>query len=120
MADLKGRAPADAERWGWRWDDAGEGSYRAHGDLIGWVEGDDIYLQPDVAYGAARRFADATPVPLGITKYAVHKMLHERSLLASIGGEGRLTVQKRAGGTNRTVLHLAATRTGSRRDRRRY
>jgi hypothetical protein len=108
VASTSGRAPTDAERWGWRWDEAGDGSYRVRGDLIGWVDGEDLYLHPDVAYNAARKFTDSTPVPLAITKYAVHKMLHERGLLASIGGEGRLTVRKRAGGTSRTVLHFAA------------
>jgi hypothetical protein len=91
-------------RWGWKWDDAGDGIYRTYGDVIGWIDGDDLYLQSDAAYTAARRFAE-TSLPLAITKHALHKQLHERGLLASTG-VGRLTIRKRIGDGLPTVLHL--------------
>jgi hypothetical protein len=105
LAAPHGWPPADAIRWGWNCDDARGGSFKARGDLIGWVDGDDIYLHPESAYNAARRFA-ATAVPLGVSKSAVHKALHERGLLASSQGRGRLTIRKRLGGGNPQVLHL--------------
>jgi hypothetical protein len=105
IADPHGRSPADAARWGWQWDDTREGTFRANGDLIGWVDGDDLYLHPEAAYSAAKRFAETT-IPLGVSKYEVHTELHRRGLLASITGKGRLTVRKRVGGANPTVLHL--------------
>lgn len=105
LADPHGRPPAEATRWGWKCDDARDGSFRARGDLIGWVDGDDIYLHPESAYTAARRFA-APAMPLGVSKSAVHKALHERGLLASSQGRGRLTIRKRLGGGNPPVLHL--------------
>jgi hypothetical protein len=107
LADTHGRAPADAARWGWKWDDAGDGAYRTHGDVIGWIEGDDIYLQPDAAYTAARRFAE-TSLPLTTTKHALHKQMHERGLLASIGKD-RLTTRKRVVDGNPSVLHITAS-----------
>ena len=42
LADTHGRPPANAERWGWTWDDVGEGTYRTRGDLVGWVDGEDL------------------------------------------------------------------------------
>jgi hypothetical protein len=108
LADPHGRAPADAVRWGWKWDDAGDGAYRTYGDVIGWIDGDDVYLQSDAAYTAARRFAE-TSLPLALTKHALHKQLHERGLLATTTGEGRLTIRKRIAGSLPTVLHLTVT-----------
>jgi hypothetical protein len=108
LADTHGRAPADAARWGWKWDDAGDGTYRTFGDVIGWVDGNDLYLQSDAAYTAARRFAE-TSLPLAITKHALHKQLHERGLLASITGDGRLTIRKRVADGLPTVLHLTVS-----------
>jgi hypothetical protein len=105
LAAPHGWPPADATRWGWKCDDVRGGSFKARGDLIGWVDGDDIYLHPESAYNAARRFA-ATAVPLSVSKSAVHKALHERGLLASSQGRGRLTIRKRLGGGNPQVLHL--------------
>ena len=107
LADTHGRPPADAARWGWQWDDTGDGGFRTHGDVIGWIERDDVFLQPDAAYTAARRFAE-TSLPLGITKHALHKQLHERGLLASTGKD-RITIRKRVAGGNPTVLHLTAS-----------
>jgi hypothetical protein len=108
LSDTHGRAPADAARWGWKWDDAGDGTYRTHGDMIGWIDGDDLFLQPDAAYTAARRFAE-TSLPLAITKHALHKQLHERGLLASTSGNGRLTVRKRVADGIPVVLHLTVS-----------
>ena len=107
LADTHGRAPANAARWGWKWDDAGDGAFRTHGDVIGWIDGDDVYLQSDAAYTAARRFAE-TSLPLSITKHALHKQLHERGLLASTGKD-RLTIRKRVADGNPTVLHLTVS-----------
>jgi hypothetical protein len=108
LVNLHGQAPANGTRWGWWWDESGDGSFRTRGDIIGWVDGDDVFLQPDAAYNAARRFADGTPAPLAVTKYAVHKMLHERGVLLTTGKSGRLTIRKRTLAGNPTVLHIAA------------
>lgn len=105
LASLDGRPPADATRWGWQWDDSGDGTFRARGDLAGWVDGEDMYLHADTAYSLAKRYAE-TAVPLSQSKSAVHKALYARGLLASTQGEGRYTIRKRAGGANPTVLHL--------------
>jgi hypothetical protein len=107
LADPHGRAPADASRWGWKWDDAGDGTYRTHGDMIGWVDGSDVFLQADAAYAAARRFSEAA-LPLSITKHALHKQLYERGLLAS-SGKDRLTIRKRVADGIPTVLHLTVS-----------
>jgi hypothetical protein len=98
-------SPPNAERWGWVLDEQ-TGSPRANGDRLGWVDGDDLYLHPDTAYAAARQFAEKSGIPFGNSKTAVHKSLHEKGLLASTTGPGRITIRKRIGGGNPTVLHL--------------
>ena len=105
LASLDGRPPAEATRWGWQWDEAGDGAFRARGDLAGWVDGADMYLHADTAYTLAKRYAE-TAVPLSQSKSAVHKALFARGLLASTQGEGRYTIRKRTPGGNPTVLHL--------------
>ena len=107
LADPAGRTPTDAERWGWTLEDALSGSYRSRGDLLGWVEGDNVYLQPDAAYAAVRQFAEKAGVPFGNSKNAVHKALLEKGLLASTTGPGRITIRKRTATANPTVLHLS-------------
>jgi len=105
LADLNGRAPANAGRWGWTIDDSATIGYTARGERLGFVDDDDVYLHADVAYHAARKFAESSPSPLNPSKYAVHKMLQEKGLLASTA-KGHLTTRKRADGGNPTVIHL--------------
>lgn len=106
VADAYGRSPASAERWGWTSDDPLNDGYRSRGELLGWVDGNDLYLHPEAAYAAVRQFADRAGVPFGQSKNAVHKALLEKGLLASTTGPGRITIRKRVGGGHPTVLHL--------------
>jgi hypothetical protein len=97
-------------RWGWAEAiSAGEPFMRGQGDLIGWTDGDDVYLQPDVAYRAARQFAEGTANHLTASGRTVHKDLRERGLLASDPDPGHSTVRRDLGGKrSRHVLHLTA------------
>ena len=109
LAAPHGGCPAENPgRWGWREGVAGgEPQMLPRGDLVGWVDDDDVYLQPDAAYRAARQFAEGSSNSLGISQIALHKHLAERQLLASVGGPGHLTVQRNLGGQrNRRVIHM--------------
>jgi hypothetical protein len=107
-ATMAGGMPADPARWGWAEDIAGDlPLYRERGELLGWTDGTDVYLQPDAAFRAARQFADGAGAHLGMGKRVLHKSLYERDLLASISGPGHFTVQRDlAGQKGRRVLHL--------------
>jgi hypothetical protein len=108
MAGPQGLPPDNPEQWGWAWDDSGEGAYRARSDLLGWVDGDDVFLQHDVAFTAARQYAESGGRPLGIGQASLQAKLRDRGMLAS-KGSGHLTVLRTLGGQrNRRVLHLTS------------
>src|SRR5690606_24451956 len=55
-----GTAPANPTAWGWRLHTIGAGDterqeWRAQGERIGWLNGDDLLLDPDAAYAAAQK-----------------------------------------------------------------
>lgn len=99
------------ERWGWTFDVVREVYAPAPGALlIGWTDGGedgDLYLHPDTAYNAAKRFADDGGSPLGVSKRAIHNDLKTRGLLASTSAPDRHTQKRNVGGKQRDVLHLA-------------
>ena len=121
LACPDGTEPADPGQWGWQTDGTAQPDdprtiWRPQGQRIGWVDGDDVYLQPDVAYTAARQYADAGGTPLAKTKTVLHKLLRERGLLKGTAAD-RLTVQRNVGGhRNKHVLNLAADTFGAQGD----
>jgi hypothetical protein len=121
LACPDGTEPADPGQWGWQADGAARADdprtiWRPQGQRIGWVDGDEVYLQPDAAYTAARQYADAGGTPLAKTKTVLHKALRERGLLKGTAAD-RLTVQRNVGGQrNKHVLNLAADIFGARSD----
>jgi len=65
VADPDGDRPdAVGGSWGWRMNSFG--THEPKGDRVGWLFGDDLYLEADAAYGAAQRLgADAGGPPGG-------------------------------------------------------
>jgi hypothetical protein len=47
-----GRAPENAEKWGWQQTDT---EWQSRGECIGWIDGDKLYLEPDVSYAVASK-----------------------------------------------------------------
>jgi Domain of unknown function (DUF3854) len=93
---------------GWRDDDFG--SSRPLGDCIGWLDGDQLYLEPTAAYRVAQKMARDTEEPLAISEQVLRKRLCDRNLLASVEKKrGTLTVRRSIGGTSKDVLHLWRT-----------
>lgn len=118
-ASVSQSAPAEPELWGWRRHDTDCAfKWRPQGDLIGWVEGEDFYLEPPAAYALAEKLASAEGQSLGLSKATLEKRLYERGYLASVekvtdakGHEKtRLKVRRRIGlGEDRSrqwVLHV--------------
>jgi len=102
-----GDSPDNPIRWGWvQGMAAGEPLWRPQGDLIGWIEGDDLYLESSIAYKLARQYAEAEGQPLTISKRMLHESLSERKMLASAGTDGHITARRRCGGAQQTVVHL--------------
>ena len=98
-----GRPPGE-ESWGWR---AHDGRIEAKGERIGWVDGDQVYLDPDAAYAAVQRLGDEVGDRLNLTPQTLRKRLKEQGVLASSDGPRRmLTIRRTLDGTRREVLHL--------------
>jgi len=112
VADPKGDKPWLPTAWGWREVPVGTGenertAWRPQGSLVGWVEEENLYLEPEAAYATAQKQGRDSGDQLTITRTTLRKRLHERGLLLAVD-EGRqvLTVRKVVGGRRREVLHL--------------
>lgn len=90
---------------GWRCDNSA--NWVPLGDCIGWVEHDDLYLEPTVAYRVAQMVGRDAGEVLTVSEQTLKKRLHEKGLLASIDQKREtLTVRRSIGGTSKEVLHL--------------
>jgi hypothetical protein len=78
------------------------------GDCIGWVDGDNIYLEPNGAYRVVQVAANAAGESLPVSEQTLKKRLNEKGLLASIDAKRQtLTIRRTLGGTSRSVLHFS-------------
>lgn len=108
--------PAASACWGWRSEVIGTGRFQRvewqpQGRRIGWVDGDDLYLEPRAAFGVATRVLSDGDESVGASETTMRKRLGERGLLRSTGksaGRETLAVQKTIEGGRKTVLHLAS------------
>ncbi|MCG3143385.1 MAG: hypothetical protein HONDAALG_00733 [Gammaproteobacteria bacterium] len=100
LAAIDGGQPENGEAWGWR---DGE----AQGDRIGWIEGGDVFLQPDAAYRVAQSIG-VNGEGVTLTARTLWKRLRETGFLASCESEERQTIKKQIGQTRPRVLHLRA------------
>lgn len=110
VAGPDGQRPANAEAWGWRVDtEQVSKSWRAMGDRIGWVSGDDLYLDAGAAYRVAQaQVADGDAIP--VSERMLTKHLHEKKYLvtAERDSQGTFAVRKKLEGKQRRVLHVRA------------
>jgi hypothetical protein len=111
LADPSGGEPEEPGSWGWeRGTLEVEGwEYHPQGDKIGWIDKDNIYLEPDAAFAAAQKLAHAQGDSLSVTERTLRKRLQESGYLASAGittGRESLAVQRMIEGKRRSVLHM--------------
>lgn len=117
VENADGRAPQTMpQAWGWREAIFGAGvnervDWRPEGPCIGWIDGPDLYLQPEAAFNVARSIGADTGDPLVLGMVTLHKRLRDRGLLLSIeDSQARLTVRKTLAGARQAVLHVEARR----------
>ena len=109
LLDVNGGIPAQAELWGWRSRTVGENLViePATRDHIGWLDGADVYFDPDAAYAAVQRLVRDQANGGLLTPRTLWKRLHERRYLASWDEtRGRHLARKTVQGQRRDVLHL--------------
>jgi hypothetical protein len=115
VADPDGLIPKEPERWGWRLQGIGGGEnahdeWRPQGHLIGWTDGENLYLEPEAAYAEAQRLAVEQGESLPVTQQTLRRRLKEKALLASSDDRRhKLTIRKTLQGARREVLHLTLT-----------
>jgi len=88
-------AVTDPGRFGW------------DGRPFGWATADDVYLDPDVSFAEARKWAERADTPLGVGKLQLQDDMRERGLLASHDPD-RSTTKVTLGNKRPRVLHLTA------------
>ena len=80
----------------------------SQGTRIGWVAGNDLYLDPLASYQTAQALAGAERIP--VSEQALRHQLRKCGFLASLDtGRGMLQVRRTLAGRPRQVLHLRAS-----------
>ena len=77
------------------------------GQCIGWVSGNDLFLEPEISYQVTRLLGGAETLQL--SEQSLRRRLHDHGLLASTDpGREMLTIRRTLAGCPRQVLHLNA------------
>jgi Domain of unknown function (DUF3854)/Domain of unknown function (DUF927) len=108
-----GGTPKPADHWGWREVARGEDeAWEPRGDRIGWLDDDDLYLEPEASLAVAQRLARDEGEPLAVTAPTLHRRLNERGYLVDteLDTRGTFTVRKVIDERRRAVLHLPSSR----------
>lgn len=82
--------------------------WRLQGKRIGWIEGNDVYLEPTVAFAVAQDIGRRTQNHIPLNDTTLWKRLHDAGMLASVE-ESRETLKVRRtieGKSGVPVLHL--------------
>jgi hypothetical protein len=116
MADARTEErPEDSIQWGWR--EKSIGAWDPLGDRIGWVDGDDLLLEPEAAFAAVQKLARDQGTHLAINPRTLWKRMAEKGLLAS-REPGKNTIKKTVGKARKHVIHLRASSISQNRDNR--
>ena len=113
VAGPEGGYPETPEAWGWRQATVGTGDFereewRPQGQRVGWLEDEDLYLEPDAVFAAIQKQGRDSGESLVVTGRTLRKRLHERGLLLSTDKARQvLTVRKTLEGRRREVLHTS-------------
>jgi hypothetical protein len=109
LAGPDGMAPEKPEACGWRLFNNGteREEWRFQGSRIGWLEGDNVFLNSDAAYKAAQAIAKELGEPLAITLTTLLRRLRDRRWLATTDLKREtLKMRKVLEGVRREVVHL--------------
>lgn len=105
LAAPDGCQPEPPGAWGWR--NEGHLGWEPRGERIGWIDGQEIYLEPTAAHAVAERLAHEVGEPLALNPYTLRRRIKERGLLATTDrNRESLTVRRVLEGHRREVLHL--------------
>jgi hypothetical protein len=90
---------------GWR--RYSSGVWEPLGECIGWIDENDVYLEPTTALRAVQLAGRDLGEVLTVGEHTLKKRLHEKGFLASVDASREtLTVRRSIGGTSKSVLHF--------------
>jgi hypothetical protein len=101
-----------ADQWGWREKTIGTGDYQRQewqpqGDRVGWLDGDNLLLEPDAAFAMVQRFGRDQGTSLPLTQRSLWKRMADKGLLASRElSQNRNQVRWPIGGERLRVIHI--------------
>lgn len=113
LSGSDGGQPLNPNAWGWRHHPTAVvsgyavGEWQPLGPRVGWIDEEDVYLDPEAAYSTAQLLGSRTGDPLLISTQTLRKRLKEQNFLASVDdARETLTVRRVYLGQTRRVLHL--------------
>ncbi len=107
VSDRQGKVPQEPAAWGWKRKADGR-AWLPRGASIGWLDGQNLYLEPSCSYEVAQQMAGNGR--LAVSEQALRHRLRERHLLASVDvGRQMLLVRRTLAAHPRQVLHLKAS-----------
>ena len=110
-----GGAPDEADRWGWQMVIVGAGNqeredWRPRGERVGWLDADDLFLDPESSFAAVQKLARDQGTSVPIKQRTLWKRLAEQGHLVSRDrARGTNTVRRTIGGRRLEVIHLKAS-----------
>ncbi|MHB9090948.1 MAG: DUF927 domain-containing protein, partial [Chloroflexota bacterium] len=114
LAAPDGGHPGEPEAWGWRGVTIGSGEHereewQPRGACVGWIDGDDLYLEPDAAYSAAQAIGREVGDALALTPQSLRRRLKDQGVLASTDVRREtVTIRRTFARRPHDVLHLRA------------
>jgi hypothetical protein len=123
VANMAGSVPEHPQSWGWRpkdelgsypqggeWQATFSGEWRPQGRRIGWIEEDNLYLDPTGAFAVVQEMGRRMNQQITLTEQTLRKRLREAGKLASIDAARKtLTIRKMVEERRQEVLHLKVT-----------
>ncbi|MEI6914775.1 MAG: DUF3854 domain-containing protein [Armatimonadota bacterium] len=109
IAGSDGDQPKEPQRWGWRRRESinSPDSWQPMGDRVGWIDGDNLFLDPSVSYRIVQRMARDMGETFPIASRTLRKRLFQQGLLLSVEScRGSYVVRRTLGGARRNVIHV--------------
>jgi DNA polymerase I-like protein with 3'-5' exonuclease and polymerase domains len=109
LATPDGNSPPDAAAWGWERMKTEDGvvSWKPGRTLVGWLEGDNAYLEPEQSFALVQRLAGDQGDSIAIGAKTLHKRMREQHVLVvQEPSQDRTTVRKSINGKRQRVLAI--------------
>ncbi len=111
LEDINGGKPKEnGENYGWKvttieGDNTQQTINRPQGNMIGWIEKDNIYFDPDATFTVLQVVGRRQGAPFTIPQRNLFKHVDEKGLILS-KEKGRFTTRKIINGNRKAIIHI--------------